>query len=168
MRFSLLCASSALAASLILSACSSGSMSQAVPGGSQSAMGRHAGTPMLHAVGAVANASCPSSYYECVTVSKASPFQQQWCIVYSGTSGCSDLYPGTWTWAAPVTKARHHKRGKVVSKFSPNPGNPTELTLSIKGRLRSSHGNVARIANLTACNSANSCVGPVAIGVIIQ
>ncbi|MGA8097429.1 MAG: hypothetical protein WB810_02090 [Candidatus Cybelea sp.] len=170
MRFSLLCASSALAASLILSACSSGSMSQSIPGGSQSAMGHHAGTPMIQLKGGViANASCPSSYYECVTVSKSSPLQQQWCIVYSGTSDCSDLYPGTWTWAAPVSKARHHhKKGKVVSKFSPNPGNPTELTLSIKGRLRSSHGNVARVANLTACNSADSCVGPVAIGIIIQ
>jgi hypothetical protein len=145
-------------------------MSQAIPGGSQSAMGRHSGTPMLQLKGgAVANASCPSSYYECVTVSKASPLQQQWCIVYSGTSGCSDIFPGTWTWAAPVSKAhRRHHRGKVVSKFSPNPGNPTELTISIKGKVKQTGGKVGYIAALQACNSANSCVGPVDIGVIVQ
>lgn len=172
MRFSLLCASSALAASLILSACSSGSMSQAIPGGSQSTMGRHAGTPMLQLKGgAVADASCPSSYYECVTVSKASPLQQQWCIVYSGTSGCSDLYPGTFTWAAPVSKAhhkKHHKKGKVVTKFSPNPGNPTELTISLKGKVKSTKGKVGYVAALEACNSSSSCVGPADIGIIVQ
>jgi hypothetical protein len=142
-------------------------MSQAVPGGSQSSMGRHAGAPMIQLAGAKPNTSCPSSYYECVTVSKTSPVQQQWCIVYSGTSDCSDLYPGTWTWSAPVTKA-HHRRGKVVAKFSPNPGNPTELTISIKRHLRSSNGKIARVASLEACNSSNSCVGPLLIGIIIQ
>jgi hypothetical protein len=145
-------------------------MSQAVPGGSQSAMGRHAGTPMLQLKGAIADASCPSSFYECVTVSKASPLQQQWCIVYSGTSDCSDLFPGTWTWAAPVSKDHHkkHKKGKVISKFSPNPGNPTELTISLKGKVKKTGGKVGYVASLTACNSANSCVGPVDIGVIVQ
>jgi hypothetical protein len=170
-RLTLLCASSALAASLILSACSSGSMSQAIPGGSQSSMGRHAGTPMLHLVGAKADASCPSQYYECVTVSKSSPLEQQWCIVYSGTSDCSDLFPGTWTWSAPVSKAhhkKHHKKGKLIAKFSPNPGNPTELTISIKGKVKKTGGKVGYVANLEACNSSNSCVGPVGIGIIVQ
>jgi hypothetical protein len=133
-------------------------------------MGRHAGAPTLQLMGgAKHDASCPSSYYECITVSKASPSEQQWCVVYSGTSGCTDLYPGTYTWSAKISKAKKKKKkGKLVSKFSPNPGNPTEWTVSEKGKVKSSKGKVGYVTEFNVCNSDNSCLGPIEIGIMTE
>lgn len=171
MRLTLLFASSALAASLMLSACSSGST---VPAGSQSVapMGHHAGAPQVVGLGAKHDTSCPSTYYECVEVSKASPAQQEWCLIYSGTSDCTDLYPGTWTWSAIVVKAKNGKPTNKHSKhvkasFSPNPGNPTTLTISTNAS-KTSHGKIKYAVELSVCNSASSCLGPIDIGVSIQ
>jgi hypothetical protein len=167
-RFTLLLASSALAASLVLSACSG---SSSIPTGSQSVapMSRHAGTPMLSAVGAKHDTSCPSAFYECFEISKTSPATQEWCIIYSGTSDCTDLYPGTWTWASANYKVKKgaptsKKDKKISSSFSPNPGNPTDLTISTKSG-KSSKGKITGAVELSVCNSASSCLGPIYIGI---
>ena len=169
MRFTLLLASSALAASLVLSGCST-SGGSSIPGGTQTAMSHH-GTPQLLGLGAKHDTTCPSTFYECFEVSKTTPATQEWCIIYSGTSDCTDLYPGTWTWSGPAYKV---KKGTVTSKadkkisgtFSPNPGNPTTLTVATKSK-KSSKGKITGAIALTVCNSASSCLGPIYIGVSI-
>jgi hypothetical protein len=167
-RFTLLLASSALAASLVLSACSG---SSSLPTGSQSVapMGHRAGTPQLLGLGAKHDTSCPSAFYECFEISKSTPATQEWCIIYSGTSDCSDLYPGTWTWSGPTVKVKKgrptgKKDKKIKASFSPNPGNPTTLTVSTSSS-KSSKGKITGAVELSVCNSASSCLGPLYIGV---
>ena len=125
----------------------------------------HAPTYFLKEAGIVSakNVACPSTqYYECVEISKKTPLMQEWCIVDVTSGSCSssgDLAPGTWTWN--VTNSSN----KVKGDFDPNPGNPTELTISTK--LKSSKPN-AYTVSFTACNSSSECVGPVAIGVTVK
>lgn len=108
--------------------------------------------------------SCPSSqYYECVEVSKKTPFTQTWCIVDVTSGSCSssgDLAPGTWTWNVTNPK----KKKTVEGSFDPNPGNPTMLT--IKTKLAKSKPNQYTVS-FTICNSSSSCLGPVPIGVTV-
>ena len=170
MRFTLLLASSALAASLVLSGCSTSGSSQAIPGGTQTSMSRHGG-PQVLGLGAKHDTSCPSTFYECVETSKASPYTQQWCIVYYGTTGCTDLYPGTWTWTSTNMKVKKGnpkgKTKKIKSSFSPDPGNPTTLTISAKSK-KSTKGKIKYAVNMNVCNSSSSCLGPIYIGVSVD
>lgn len=171
MRFTLLLASSALAASLVLSGCSTSGGSQAIPGGTQTSMGRHAAFE-AHVVGMKHDTSCPSSFYECVEVSTSSPSSQEWCIVYSGTSDCSDLYPGTWTWTSENNKVKKGNPGKktkkIKSSWSPNPGNPSTLTISVAKKAKNTKGKIKYAVQWEACNSASSCLGPIVIGVSVD
>ena len=129
-------------------------------------MGRHGG-PQILGLGAKRNTSCPSEFYECVEISKASPASQEWCIIYSGTSDCTDLYPGTWTWSALTVKAKNGKKTKKIkASFSPNPGNPTTLEISTKAK--KGNGKVKYAVEMEVCNSASSCLGPILIGVSID
>jgi hypothetical protein len=126
-------------------------------------MSHHNG-PMVFAAGAQRQTTCPASYYECFEISKTSPASQEWCIIYSGTSDCTDLYPGTWTWSAPASKVKNGKKTKKVKcTFSPNPGNPTTLTMATKSK-KSSKGKIVYACSLTVTNSAGSSLGPLLIG----
>jgi len=131
-------------------------------------MARHGG-PQIELLGAKRNTSCPSEYIACVEISPTSPAEQEWCIVYSGTSDCSDLYPGTWTWDWPTYKVK--KKGfkgskKIQASSSPNPGNPTFLTISTK-KAKSTKGKIKYAVELIACNSAGSCLSGYYIGVSV-
>ena len=123
MRLTFLFASTALAASLLLSGCSSGS-SQAIPGGSQSvAMGHHA--PHMVPVVAGNPSSCPSSkYILCIDITKASGGSFGLCISTSGN--CSSGLVGDWNWSTTVTtlKGKNAKK-KIHNSWDPNPGNPS-------------------------------------------
>ncbi len=166
MRFSLLLASSALIAGLVLSGCSTGG-SQALPGSSQSAMGHRVGQPQIVGAGIQkTSGSCDYSLYlECVTVSKASPFTQEWCI--SETGSCSTPCCGTdWTWALPITTLKGKAYKKLKSAWDPNPGNPSTLTISGK-KIKSSKGKVKYEGDLAACSPTYGCVyGSLPIGII--
>lgn len=172
MRFTLLLASSALAASLVLSACSGGT---SVPTGSQSVapMGHHAGAQII-LDGAQKDTTCPSStgttYIDCYDV-KSGKNKFQWCIVYTGETSCSSkLYPGTWTWTKfKVYNASNGKKAKgLKSSWKPDPGNPTENEIKVKSSVGSTGGAVGYYTGLEACNSAGSCLGPDAIGIVVQ
>jgi hypothetical protein len=169
-RFSLLCASSALAASLLLSACSGGS--QAVPGGSQAIapMGHHS----LHLVAASPgnpSANCPSSLYiTCIDITKASGGAVEICISTSGN--CSSGLVGDWNWKTVVTKLSTGKNAKrkIHNKWSPNPGNPsTDTFTEVRAVKPSQNGSVKYVGTLTACEVTNpsSCLSG-AIGLIPQ
>jgi hypothetical protein len=127
-RFTLLMASSALAASLLLSACSSGSGSSAVPGGSQVAapMSHHGvGEMKLSAVSPLKGKNpCPSSkYLFCadITASSSGPYIE-WSACTSGGS-CPPTYDLNAQGVITTTKGKSTK--DLSSSWSPSPGNPT-------------------------------------------
>ncbi|MGC1381426.1 MAG: hypothetical protein WA814_10450 [Candidatus Baltobacteraceae bacterium] len=172
MRLTLLCASTALAAGLLLSACSSGGSSQAIPGGSQSVgapMGQHA--PHIVAVNPGQQTSgCPSSkYLLCIDINKASGGSFGLCISTSGN--CSSGLVGEWTWATKVTtlKGKSAKK-KIHNSWDPNPGNPsTNSFTEVKKVKPSKNGSVKYVANVNACEVTNpsSCLSG-AVGLIPQ
>jgi hypothetical protein len=160
-RFINLCASSAIAASLLLSACSSSSGgSQALPSGSQAVapMG-HSGRPHITIVGAKKfTASCDASLYlTCVTVSKKTPATLEICINESGSGCTSGSFP-TLTWYEAIYSAKTNKLyKKIVGSFYPNPGNPSEDTISAKKKVKNSHGVVKYYQYFEACFNSTSC-----------
>ena len=167
-RLTFLFASTALAASLLLSGCSSGS-SQAIPGGSQSvAMGHHA--PHMVPVVAGNPSSCPSSkYILCIDITKASGGSFGLCISTSGN--CSSGLVGDWNWSTTVTtlKGKNAKK-KIHNSWDPNPGNPSTNTFTeVKKIKKSKHGTVKYVANVTACEvtDPSSCLSG-AVGLIPQ
>jgi hypothetical protein len=155
-RFTLFFTASVLAASIGLSACSSGG-SQAVPGGSQqTAPMAKSGGPHIAVVGGQPDASCPSKFITCVTITKSSPAQVSICVQYT-TGYCP--YPGVWTWSSQVQHTKTgYPFGKIKSSISPNPGNPTYITISEKRRVRGSHGKYKYQDFIETCNSSSQCL----------
>jgi hypothetical protein len=154
-RFTLLLASSVLAASLALGGCSTSGGSQALPGGSSvTPMGHH--QVQLVAEGAQRLASCPSQYFTCLTLYKGSN-QIEICISSSGN--CTSGLVGNWTWSDTVVKAKNGKKyKKIKTSWSPNPGNPSVNTLTVK-KIKNSHGKVIYAENITACGyPSGSCI----------
>ncbi len=162
MRFINFCASSAIAASLLLSACSSSSGgSQALPSGSQAARV----APMSHSahltvVGARKfTAYCdPSLYITCVTVSKKTPAALELCYNESG-SGCSSGYFPSLTWYEAIYTVKANKiYKKIVGSFYPNPGNPSEDTITAKKKVKNSKGVVKYYQYIEGCLNSTECI----------
>ncbi len=127
MRFSLLCASTALAASLMLAACSSGGgSSSAIPGGSSIApMGQSHGGYRLVTV-AQRDTTCPSSFVQCLAVSPGSYASTEWCLSSSGNC-TSGLYAGRVKWTVPEQPIKNQHRPTVPQaprKLEPGQGQP--------------------------------------------
>jgi hypothetical protein len=161
-RFTLLIASSVLAASLALAGCSTGGGSQAIPGSSSVApMGHHGA--QLTVAGAQHLASCPSSkYFTCLTIYKGSN-QLEICISTSGN--CSSGLVGTWTWSGQIIHVKTGKKDKKFKiKWSPNPGNPTVNTIKVN-TIKDSKGKIKYAEDITACESTSYCISG-AIGLI--
>ena len=164
MRFTLLLASSVLAASLALAGCSTSGGSQAIPGSSSvSPMGHQ--QYQLVATGGLHNTSCPSSkYFTCLTIYKGSN-QIEICISSSGN--CTSGLVGNWTWSGKIIHVKTGKKDKKFKvKFSPNPGNPTVNTIKVN-TIKDSHGKIKYAEDITACpyGSSGSCISG-AIGLI--
>ncbi len=144
-----------LAASLVLSGCSTTGGSQSIPGSSSvSPMGHQQG--QLVASGVQRPASCPSQYFTCLTIYKGSN-QLEICISSSGN--CTSGLVGNWTWSGTIV---HVKTGKKDKKFkvswSPNPGNPTVNTIKVN-TIKDSHGKIKYAENITACGyPSGSCI----------
>lgn len=163
MRFTLLLASSVLAASLALGACSSGGGSQAIPSGSSvSTMGHHAGMQLVAMGGGHGAYTCAyPPFIQCAEISFDTPYYEEWCI--SSTGSCSTLSPGTWGWlngdAVKLKKGQPTSKSykKIVGSYNPNPGNPTDLTIAEKKHVKSSKGKLKYAFELEACNSSSDC-----------
>ena len=59
-----------------------------------------------------------------------------------------------WNWLTYVKgygRYRHDASKKIKVSFDPNPGNPTDVTISESQRIRSSHGKIAYSVGLRAC-----------------
>jgi hypothetical protein len=154
-RFTLLLASSALAASLVLSACSTTGGSQSIPGSQSAAPMSHQG-PQFAAYGQKQQTSCPSQYFVCITLAKGTT-QEGICISTSGN--CSSGLVGSWNWANKITTTKGKKYKKIKVSVSPNPGNPVEFTYSVK-KIKNTKGKVKWVDTLNACNVSDpsSCV----------
>ncbi|MGA2760702.1 MAG: hypothetical protein ABSF08_10335 [Candidatus Cybelea sp.] len=162
MRFINICASSAIAASLLLSACSNSSGgSQALPSSSQAvAPMAHSGHPHLTVIGGRKNtAYCDYSLYlTCVTVAKGSPAALEICYNESG-SGCSSGYFPSLTWYEGIYSVKKNKLyKKIVGSFYPNPGNPSEDTITAKKKVKNSHGVVTYYQYVEGCLNSTECI----------
>ncbi len=106
--------------------------------------------------------SCDYSLYiYCVTVSKKSPANIEFCV--SCTSGY--FPPLTWYEAIYSVKTGEVYK-KIVGSFYPNPGNPSEDTIKAKKKVKNSHGVVKYFQYVEACfpSSSGSClIGDVGI-----
>jgi len=160
-RFINLCASSAIAASLVLSACSSsGGSSQALPSSSQAVapMG-HSGRPHFTVVGGRQfTASCNATLYvACVTVKKGSPGALEICVNEAGSGCTSGSFPSL-EWYEAVYTVKGGATKKIVGSFYPNPGNPSEDTITAKKKVKNSHGNISYVQFIEACFSTSDCI----------
>ncbi|HYL27348.1 MAG TPA: hypothetical protein VEW74_05895 [Candidatus Nitrosotalea sp.] len=146
MRFTLLLASSALAASLVLSACSGGSPTVPAGPGSSTQMAHR--LPQLVAPGAKHNASCPSAFFVCDTLYPGTT-QQGICISTSGN--CTTGLVGSWNFTGVIeTYPKGKKYKKIKVAYSPNPGNPTTVIFTAK-KVKNTHGKVKWQNILNAC-----------------
>jgi hypothetical protein len=156
-RFTLLIAST-LAASLALSACSSGG-SQAIPnsGAPIAAPMSHSPQIMLVPIGPGMQrntTSCPSSeYVVCYDLASPSTFTEEWCLSTSGNC-TSGLLPGKWKWKN-TTKVLVIKTGKptkdITSKWSPKKGNPVDNDVTVKSGVGSTGGKPGYEFSFEAC-----------------
>lgn len=103
--------------------------------------------------------SCnPYHYAECITLKWHPPFEQELCVdygyLYFGPS-CVPSGSKPWNWLLYHLKGhgrfRHVASKKIKVSFYPNPGNPTEVTISERERIGSSRGKVAFSVALEAC-----------------
>jgi hypothetical protein len=172
-RFSLLFASTALAASLVLSACSGGSTGSTIPGGSQST-GSPTGHHGYHLV-AIGNhpQSCQSPYYFCYLASPGSTEQFGWCLSTSGNC-TSGVYAGKVNWKTSACAPSGAKTdgngigggptgctGKVKSKFGP-PATQIGLiedTVTVKPTVPYTGGQAGYNATFTATVKSGSLKG---------
>ncbi|MFZ0364138.1 MAG: hypothetical protein WAL67_08025 [Candidatus Cybelea sp.] len=164
MRFTLLFASTALAASLVLSACSSGGTSSAIPGGNSIApMGQnHGGYRLVTEVSR--DTSCPSTFVQCLALTPGSPAEVEWCISSSGNC-TSGLYDGRIKWLVTRPGVLKIKTGKPYHKikaaWSAKKGNPDDLTVTPAAGVRSTKGTIGYEFQWTATLLSGSYKGSV-------
>jgi hypothetical protein len=153
-----------IAALAILAGC--GQVSAPVPtGGTIPTGAAHGKSRMLPEAKAQ---TCPGRYAECITLAYGSPFEQQWCVYGANPwhlgfgSNCVPT-SGTWLW---YTGFNHrHDPGKFIQvSVKPNPGNPTEVTISERKRIKSSRGKIVFRVELEACYQfSGGCGGPLPV-----
>jgi hypothetical protein len=151
-----------MAAGFPIAACSS-SGSSALPGASQATASAARSALRLVAVGAAPDASCPSQFLECVTVTKKTPAQFSICAEETGTCPA----PGVWTWSETIETAAGKPVKKIVGNISPNPGNPITDTVSENKRVKSSKQTAKYQQLIEACDSSSDCIQG-AIGIITK
>lgn len=142
-----------LAASLV--ACSSGSGSSTVPTGSQAVAPMSHGTPQIMVIGAKRDAKCPAKDFTCITIDGASGGGIGICITSTGSCGGT---LSSYSWSAYITKGKKTIKS-LSSSFDPNPGNPTEDTISVtKKALKSTGGKYKFTQVITGCPTSGSCI----------
>lgn len=158
MRTTLLIAT--IVAGLALAACSSGG-SQAVPGGSQAAapMNQHQPYHIIFLGHRYHPAqSCGAQYYMCYNVAYGLETLYNICVGIG-----NNCLKQEWSWSQTMyTVLNHHITYRVYASISPNPGNPTTVTLIERfplypDRPPSSHIGVKYDQHIIACH-ASQCV----------
>jgi hypothetical protein len=158
MRVTNLCATSAIAASLVLCACSSSGGSQALPGSPQAVTTMsHSAHLTVAGVGPFTG-SCGSGYITCVTVGKGSPVTFVLCYDVGGSGCTSGSFPSL-IWSEGIYSVHNNKLfRKIIGSFYPNPGNPSADTIKAKIKVRNSHGVVTYYQYVEGCISSSDCI----------
>jgi hypothetical protein len=143
------CAVGIFAAAALLAGC----------GGSQPPINASGATPQSRAIATHVKpaGSCPY-YYECITLKYGSPFEQEWCVTGPPAGlgfgpSCVPISYGTWQWSTRVKGfGRWHSSAKKIAvSVYPNPGNPTELTISETKKIKPSSGKIVLEVDLHPC-----------------
>jgi hypothetical protein len=166
MRTTLLIAT--IVAALGLAACSSGGGSQAIPGGGSQAsspMNSHGGYHVIFLKqgdikpdkGCLETCGCPSYWQVCYKIAYGTPLNYQICVgLYK-----SCLKGFSFNWSQTLyTLVNHAKSFRILSSFSPNPGNPTTVTANERFLIKASRIGVKYTSTVTAClvGSPSNCV----------
>jgi hypothetical protein len=164
-RFTLLIASAALAASLTLAGCAGGGAgSSAIPSGTSVSQMSHHGYHLV-IVGKHPQ-SCQSPYYICYLVAPGSSTPFGWCLSTSGNC-TSGVYDGKVNWktnagcGAARTDGPTGCTGKVKSKWGP-PGTVNGLiydTVTVKSSVGYTDGQAGYNATFTATAKSGSLKG---------
>lgn len=150
-----------IVAGLMLAACSS-SGSPTLPGASQAVTsGAHTALHLV-LVGVRPEASCPSQFFQCVTISRTKHARVSVCVEQN--SSCPA--PGSWTWSEAIQTLAGKPVHKIIGDISPNPGNPITDKISEKRAVKSSKGEAKYQQIIEAC-SYSSCIQG-AIGIITK
>lgn len=151
----------AIVASLGLAACSGGT-SPAIPGSLITAQaGERASMQIVN--GELPPASCPSQYIGCVTVAKGHPAKYQICITTTGNCTSGSFPKQKWSNKIVTLKGKAYKG--ITGSFKPNPGNPTEVTVTAKVTLKNSKGKVVYVQDLKACPTGGGKCSTGAVGI---
>lgn len=148
----------------MVSGCSSGSHSQALPAGLQSAEidGRFSAPQIVVRAGThgVRNAAgCPrKKYVQCATLSNSGPV--------SIMLDCSYCPPGTY-WGGAVYRRNGKLFKAITSSFTPDPGNPITDTITEKRQVKPSGGKVKYVQQYDFCIYSN-CSNTFAIGIVTE
>ena len=184
MRFSLLCASAALAASLALSGCSSSSGSSTIPGnGSQpvasSGTRQHFIPVQANKIrpddGNYGSYTCPAggsqTYFYCYYIQQNSTFSQGWCE--STQNNCNYLeYGQQWHWRKThvTSLATGRSTHNVVDVgWNPVKGNPSTQEISVTQNATVNAYAVGYVVDLEACHhgSCDGAGGQYPVGIVV-
>ena len=100
------------------------------------------------------NFTCPPTYFACVSPTKASPYQDGWCVSTSGN--CTTGLVGSWNWTSVVAKLGKGFK-KVKSTWSPDPGNPSTNTISDARRKAKGTKLIASVTHSTCEVTNGTC-----------
>ena len=140
----------------LLAGCSGSNLGSSLPTGSQTvAPAAHSG---MHLVSGVQRPqSCPGSYITCVTISKSAPAKIEICVNTNG-SGCSSGSFPSFTWTQKIVTLTGKKFKSIVGSIKPKVGNPIEDSIKEKTKVKSSHGSIKYVQDITACPASGSCI----------
>jgi len=181
-RSTLLGASVALAASLLLAACSNSGGGQAIPGsGAQAApMSYHTGVPVLAFKGISPATSCPSEYTACYEITPGTAFSDTWCISIVSPPSCnapSDIYDGKVAWKDTtdvIDIATGNPTKDIKSKWKPavsDQSTDASNNVTSKSSTPSTGGAVGYYFDFSATLKTGSYKGDVldgAVGIIVE
>ncbi len=152
----------AVVASLGLAACSGGT-SPSIPGSAPLAAQRGERASMQIVNGELPPAACPSQYIGCITVAKGHPAKYQICITTTGNCTSGSFPSEKWSNKIVTLKGKAYKG--ITGSFKPNPGNPTEVTVTAKVALKNSKGKVVYAQDLKACPTGSGSCTTGAVGI---
>jgi hypothetical protein len=110
-------------------------------------------------------ASCPKGYTACISVL---PFTTQYCVSTNGNC-TSGVAPGTWIWSAHVGRVKGQYFKELQATWSPNPGNPSTVTITTRQQVRKSHTKVVAYVALSVCEaSSGGCYDDFAVYGILE
>ncbi len=146
----------AIVASIGLAACSNGS--SAIPGTSSALAGANGRSSVKLTIFGEPLAQCPTSkYIACITVAKGHPVKYEICVT-NGANCSSGSFPKE-KWSSKITTLKRKLYKGIVGSFKPNPGNPTNGTVTAKVKLKNSLGKVVYIQAVKACpTKGGSCI----------